>query len=146
MQSINHFIQMISSSLLMLLKLSIYLVLQLACHSKKEIIEYVDEVDEVVKKIGSCNTVINSKGYLKAFNTDWIGVKIFTIETLPSEIVIAGNGGFSNAAQYAFQQMKISYKIVKRDNWYELDNTSNLIFNATPAQNFKPKTLLMQDH
>ena len=42
---------------------------------KKEIIEYVDEVDEVVKKIGSCNTVINSKGYLKAFNTDWIGVK-----------------------------------------------------------------------
>ena len=103
---------------------------------KKEIIKYVDEVDEVVKKIGSCNTVINSKGYLKAFNTDWIGVKKFFLqfETLPSKIVIAGNGGFSNAAQYAFQQMKISYAIVKRDNWHELDNTSNLIFNATPVQ------------
>ena len=44
---------------------------------KKEILKYVDEVDEVVKKIGSCNTVINSKGYLKAFNTDWIESKKF---------------------------------------------------------------------
>ena len=82
----------------------------------------------------------------KAYNTDWVGVKNFSAIRYSSfKNSYVGNGGFSNAAQYAFQQMKISYEIVNRNNWHELENISNLIFNATPVQISK-RTLLMQDH
>ncbi|MBN2651147.1 MAG: type I 3-dehydroquinate dehydratase [Spirochaetales bacterium] len=45
---------------------------------KTEIIEYLDEVDDSVKKIGSCNTVVfqpdsSSRSVLQGFNTDYLG-------------------------------------------------------------------------
>ena len=44
---------------------------------KIHVLDYLNEVDNTVKKIGSVNTVINNKGILKGYNTDWIGVKKF---------------------------------------------------------------------
>ena len=40
-----------------------------------------DWCDESVLSIGATNTITNTKGILKAYNTDWIGVKIY-FETL----------------------------------------------------------------
>jgi len=101
---------------------------------KTEVLNYVDEVDEVVKAIGSCNTVINKGGKLIAYNTDWIGIKNYFLQTnTPSSIILAGNGGFSKAAQYTFDIMDIPYKIVTRNNWSSLKTTKTLIFNATPV-------------
>ncbi len=40
---------------------------------KSEIISMVDELDEMAQRIGAVNTVVNSNGILKGYNTDGIG-------------------------------------------------------------------------
>ena len=36
--------------------------------------EFLDEIDETAQKIGAVNTILNEKGKLIGFNTDWIGI------------------------------------------------------------------------
>ena len=48
--------------------------------------EYLDEIDEAVNIIGACNTVVNNKGKLKGYNTDWGGVLNF-IKTHGSKVL-----------------------------------------------------------
>jgi len=101
---------------------------------KIEILNFVDQVDETVQIIGSCNTVINNEGKLTAYNTDWIGIRNYLFKSQISDsILLAGNGGFSKAAQYTFNQLKIPFKIITRENWSDLMHTEKTIFNATPA-------------
>ena len=40
---------------------------------KIAVMPFLDEIDDVAKKIGAVNTVVNTNGKLKGFNTDWIG-------------------------------------------------------------------------
>ena len=102
---------------------------------KIEILNYVDEIDEICETIGSCNTVINKGGKLKAYNTDWIGIRdFFASSEIPDVILIAGNGGFSRAAQYTFKKLKIPFNIITRKNWMELKKSKHKIFNATPVE------------
>ena len=102
---------------------------------KIEILNYVDQVDEIAQTIGSCNTVINKGGKLIAYNTDWIGIKNYLLQTkIPSSVLLAGNGGFSRAAQFTFDKMKIPFDIITRKNWSDLQNSHRTIFNATPIK------------
>jgi len=102
---------------------------------KIEILNYVDQVDEIAQTIGSCNTVINKEGKLIAYNTDWIGIKNYLLQTkIPSSVLLAGNGGFSRAAQFTFDKMKIPFDIITRKNWSDLQNSDRTIFNATPIK------------
>ena len=99
---------------------------------KVEILKYVDEVDIAVKEIGAANTVTNNNGYLKAYNTDWLGIKNYFLESIDF-LNILGNGGFSRAAQYFCKTQSIPYNIITRKNWDEIYNLEGYIFNATPA-------------
>lgn len=102
---------------------------------KIEILNYVDQVDEIAQTIGSCNTVINKGGKLIAYNTDWIGIENYLLQTkIPPSILLAGNGGFSRAAQFTFDKMKIPFDIITRKNWSDLQNSDRTIFNATPIK------------
>ena len=102
---------------------------------KIEILNYVDQVDDIAQTIGSCNTVINKEGKLIAYNTDWIGIKNYLLQTkIPSSVLLAGNGGFSRAAQFTFNKMKIPFDIITRKNWSDLQNSDRTIFNATPIK------------
>ena len=102
---------------------------------KIEILNYVDQVDKIAQTIGSCNTVINKEGKLIAYNTDWIGIKNYLLQTkIPSSVLLAGNGGFSRAAQFTFNKMKIPFDIITRKNWSDLQNSDRTIFNATPIK------------
>ena len=56
------------------------------------------------------------------------------MNSVPNEILIAGNGGFSKAVQYACNDLSINYKIITRQNWSILESTDKLIFNATPVE------------
>ena len=110
---------------------------------KIEILNYVDQVDEIAKTIGSCNTVINKEGKLIAYNTDWIGIKNYLLQTkIPSSVLLAGNGGFSRAAQFTFNKMKIPFDIITRKNWSDLQNSDRTIFNATPIKIDKKNNLI----
>ena len=100
---------------------------------KVEALDYVDEIEDSAKEVGSINTVINKDGYLTGYNTDWIAVKkYFEVRELKS-IYIIGNGGFSKAVQYACDIMNIQFEIITRDNWELICKLNNqTLFNATP--------------
>ena len=101
---------------------------------KIEALDYVDEVEESARKIGSINTVVNKDGYLKGYNTDWVGVKkYFEIQRFNS-LYIIGNGGFSKAVQYTCNVMDIGFEIITRENWNIIEELEDkIIFNATPV-------------
>lgn len=101
---------------------------------KIEALDYVDEVEDSARKIGSINTVVNKDGYLKGYNTDWVGVKkYFEIRRFDS-IYIMGNGGFSKAVQYTCDVMDIGFEVITRENWNIIEELEDkIIFNATPV-------------
>jgi len=101
---------------------------------KIEALDYVDEVEDSARKIGSINTVVNKDGYLKGYNTDWVGVKkYFEIRRFDS-IYIIGNGGFSKAVQYTCDVMGIGFEVITRENWNIIEELEDkIIFNATPV-------------
>ena len=101
---------------------------------KIEALDYVDEIEDSARKIGSINTVVNKGGYLKGYNTDWIGVKkYFEIRRFDS-IYIIGNGGFSKAVQYMCDVMDIGFEVITRENWNIIEELKDkIIFNATPV-------------
>ncbi len=71
---------------------------------KEVVIEYLNQVDDDVKKIGACNTVLNKGGILYGFNTDYKGSNTALKNVLgPLEnkkIVIIGAGGAARAVAY----------------------------------------------
>ena len=86
------------------------------------------------RKIGSINTVVNSDGYLKGYNTDWVGVKKYFETRRFDSIYIIGNGGFSKAVQYTCDIMDIKFSIITRKNWRLIEELDDkIIFNATPV-------------
>lgn len=68
---------------------------------KTEIMQYLDEIDEDAKIIGAVNTVVNTDGHLKGYNTDVIG----SIEAMYNHgvtiegknVVLFGAGGAARA-------------------------------------------------
>ena len=106
---------------------------------KIEILKYLDEVDKAVNVIGACNTVINNKGKLKGYNTDWVGVLNF-IKTNEDPIRVAqedkiniiGNGGFSKAIQYTCNILDFKYNIITRDKMNLVSSLEGVTLNATP--------------
>ena len=101
---------------------------------KIEALDYVDEVEDSARKIGSINTVVNEDGHLKGHNTDWVGVKKYFETKKFNLIYIMGNGGFSKAVQYVCDIMDIGFEIITRENWNIIEELEDkIIFNATPV-------------
>jgi len=101
---------------------------------KIEALDYVDEVEDSARKIGSINTVVNEDGHLKGHNTDWVGVKKYFETQRFNSLYIIGNGGFSKAVQYTCNVMDIGFEIITRENWNIIEELEDkIIFNATPV-------------
>ncbi len=70
---------------------------------KESVIPLLDSVDDMAKKIGAVNTIVNREGKLQGSNTDWIGV-VEALETKTSlankSVAIIGAGGAARAAVY----------------------------------------------
>jgi shikimate dehydrogenase len=64
----------------------------------------LDELDPVARLIGAVNTVVNTDGRLKGYNTDWLGI-VRPLEQRLSlahkRVAILGAGGAAQAASYA---------------------------------------------
>jgi len=99
---------------------------------KTAILDHVDEMDDASKCIQAANTIINIDGYLKAYNTDWLGVSKYILESIDF-LTILGNGGFSKAVQYTCNQKNIPYQIITRKDWHKVYDLSGYVFNATPV-------------
>ncbi len=71
---------------------------------KERIIDLLDELDPLAKEIGAVNTVRNSNGLLKGYNTDVEGFE-YALRRVEwnrnGDVVILGAGGAARAAVYA---------------------------------------------
>lgn len=84
---------------------------------KIAVMQHLDEIDMVAKKIGAVNTIVNENGKLKGYNTDWIGIlapldKLTTLEG--KKIAVIGAGGAARAATYAIARMGADISIYNR--------------------------------
>ncbi|GGJ71909.1 shikimate 5-dehydrogenase [Deinococcus aquiradiocola] len=73
---------------------------------KEAAIPLVDELDPSAAAIGSVNTIVNTDGHLKAYNTDYIAVQLL-IERYglhPGQsVALRGSGGMGRAVASAFR-------------------------------------------
>ncbi len=84
---------------------------------KVDVMKYLDEIDDVAKKIGAVNTVVNDNGIVKGYNTDWLGVIVPLEKTTSLEgktVAILGAGGGARAAAYAVTSKGATLSVYNR--------------------------------
>lgn len=73
---------------------------------KEAVIPFMDEMDQSASAIDAVNTIVNTDGYLKAYNTDYQAVvdslKNHKVDT-NLEVVVRGSGGMAKAVVAAFK-------------------------------------------
>ena len=120
---------------------------------KEEVIKHLDFIDESVEECGACNTVLNTNGELKGYNTDVIAISQLLLnlkidKNLP--VLILGAGGMAKAFLHVFNKLgyhnitiaarssdKLKKTLKKFDVNYVDINTSekvnsHILVNATP--------------
>ena len=73
---------------------------------KEAVIPLVDELDQTAAAIQSVNTIVNTDGYLKAYNTDYGAVQDLIAEhglESGKSVLIRGSGGMAKAVGAAFR-------------------------------------------
>ncbi len=112
---------------------------------KIQVLDYVDECEVDVGKIGAANTVINNNGNLMAYNTDYEAAKTVLDRCPGLELYILGNGGYSKAVQEAAKSLGYEPIIVTRNpnswemGWDSISSigTNSIVYNCTPVENIK---------
>jgi len=78
---------------------------------KETVIPFIDEMMESASAIEAVNTIVNTDGYLRAYNTDFQAVvdvlRARNIDT-SSSVVIRGSGGMAKAVVAAFREVGFS--------------------------------------
>lgn len=73
---------------------------------KEDVVPLVDELDPSAAEIASVNTIVNTDGHLKAFNTDVIAVAALLRERdVPADrpVLLRGSGGMARAVAFALR-------------------------------------------
>ena len=110
---------------------------------KKDIMPYLDQIDEFAKSVGAVNTVVKKCGKLYGYNTDFNGMLYMLdmagINLNDKNVMILGSGGTSNTAIAVAKYCKAkSVVVVSRsgkvnyNNCYDLVDTQ-IIINTTPV-------------
>jgi shikimate dehydrogenase len=106
---------------------------------KKEIINYLDEIDESVDTAGSCNTVKIVDGNWIGYNTDIKGVE-WALRELPARgrVQILGDGSMSNLFQRRLDAEGRPYKVFSRraGNWSQRHGLHEIVINTTALGTF----------
>lgn len=110
---------------------------------KKDVMQYLDSIDEHAKSIGAVNTVVKKDGKILGYNTDFKGMLYMLnragISLKDRSVLILGSGGTSNTSlsvasfsgakkiTVVSRSGKINYQ-----NCYDLKDTE-VIINTTPV-------------
>jgi len=132
---------------------------------KVKVMQYLDKIDSVAKKIAAVNTVVNDNGILTGYNTDWLGMVTSLEQVLGKggiknkSVAIIGAGGAARAMAYGIVESGGNLTIYNRtiskaeilaselDAKYDsIDNINNvkdtdIIINATSLGMGKQKHL-----
>jgi shikimate dehydrogenase len=120
---------------------------------KITVMKYLDGLDRTARLVGAANTIVNTKGKLIGYNTDFDAVKIMTktdFNVKGAYVLIAGAGGVARSIILAVRENKAAnITITNRDDergkklakslgvayliWKDRDTLrGDLIVNATP--------------
>ena len=111
---------------------------------KQTVLPFVDYIDDAVKEIGACNTIVNRDGKLCVYNTDAPGFEALVlrsgVQIKDQKVAILGAGGASKPAQYILKKMGAKEILVtdmrdipgciKND---DLPNDIDVLVNTTPC-------------
>ena len=109
---------------------------------KKDVIPFLDEVDELAQRLGSVNTVVKRDGHLAGHNSDYYGFTSMVhrsgIEVAGKKVLVLGSGGASVTVVAVLQDMGAQVVIISRsgENNYEnlhLHSDARVIVNTTPV-------------
>lgn len=109
---------------------------------KQTVMEYLDEISPVAKRIGAVNTIVNDNGKLKGYNTDYYGLKFMlssaNITLKGKTVAILGSGGASKTViALCEDEGAKEILVVSRSGKINYENVSecdvNVIINASPV-------------
>ena len=117
---------------------------------KKDVIPYLDEMDESAKAIGAVNTIINVDGKLKGYNTDFGGflymVKARNVHMEGKKVLIIGNGGacaavkavckHENAKDIVIVSRSANRGAIGYDEMYTSHLDADIVVNTSPVGMF----------
>ncbi|MFM2480885.1 shikimate 5-dehydrogenase [Celerinatantimonas sp. YJH-8] len=117
---------------------------------KEACIPLVDELDPSAASIQSINTIVNTEGSLKAYNTDYIAiVELLKLNHIPTDyhFALRGSGGMAKAVACALRDLGFKHGTIVAQNpktgpalaeqcgfsWQsQLTAPTQLLINATP--------------
>ena len=136
-----------SSELPVFLKNRDFRAINVTIPYKETVIPYLDEVDEIARKIGAVNTVVNRDGKLYGYNTDFDGLRCLLkrneIVIQDKKVLILGSGGTSKTALAVVQALgcREAYRVsrVERDGCITYAQSvcehhdAQVLINTTPC-------------
>lgn len=108
---------------------------------KKLVMDYLDEIDTSAQKVSCVNTISNIKGFLKGYNTDYMGF-LYSFRKLnlrDKKVLIVGNGATAKTVKVALTDEGFKdIKIISRSGDHKFDDInyykdSQVLINATPV-------------
>ena len=117
---------------------------------KRDVIPYLESMDDSARAIGAVNTIVNRDGKLYGYNTDMPGfiymVNKNNIQIEGKKVVVLGNGGAAQAIKAAIQKLEASEMIVvdvilsegviSYEECFEHHNDAEIIVNTSPVGMF----------
>jgi shikimate dehydrogenase len=101
---------------------------------KKEVIQFMDELDSIAERIGAVNVIkVQDNGKLKGYNSDYYGFRSSLESWLDQRnlsALILGTGGASNSVRTTLEDLNIQFRYVSRKG--QKDQFSYEHINANP--------------
>lgn len=117
---------------------------------KQTVMPYLYSVDDIAKKTGAVNTIVNNNGKLYGYNTDYSGLRALilknNIDLKNKKVLIAGSGGTSKTAAAVARSLEAKeiYRLSRNDaahcisyeNALKYHSDTDVIINTTPCGMF----------
>ena len=114
---------------------------------KQTVMQYLDSVSDIAKRIGAVNTIVNRDGMLFGYNTDYYGMKSLIervgLDLKGKKVLILGTGGTSKTANVVATDMgaveiltvsrRKSNEYITYEEATTLHSDANVIINTTPS-------------
>ena len=112
---------------------------------KVDCMQYLDNMEQRARQIGSVNTIINQRGFLMGYNTDYIGFMYLlnknNVDVFGKDCVVMGSGGTSKMIRVALQNKgagRVRYCSRIKNNGMSYRDLANdidvqVLINATPV-------------
>ena len=108
---------------------------------KKEVLQYLDEIDPLAQRLGAVNTIVKRNGKLYGYNSDYYGflsmVRRTGIDVSRKKVLVLGSGGASVTVSAVLEDLGADVVIISRsgENNYQnlhLHRDTAAIVNTTP--------------